>query len=108
MRPAAGTATGADGPRNNKREGRPGAIAPTYAHLSAQARSFKEIGEMKRRDLIRGGIATTAGGLLTLGSSRPAQAAQDGLADEGVGIYTDPSVANQISGFTINRCMVSC
>jgi hypothetical protein len=30
------------------------------------------------------------------------------LKDEGVGTYTDPSVANQISNFTINRQMVSC
>ncbi len=31
-----------------------------------------------------------------------------GLKDEGVGMYTDPSVANQVSSFTINRVMVSC
>ncbi len=31
-----------------------------------------------------------------------------GLKDEGVGMYTDPSVANQASSFTINRQMVSC
>jgi hypothetical protein len=31
-----------------------------------------------------------------------------GIKDEGVGTYTDPSVANQISNFTINREMVSC
>jgi hypothetical protein len=30
------------------------------------------------------------------------------LSDEGVGTYTDASVANQISNFTINRQMVSC
>lgn len=30
------------------------------------------------------------------------------LKDEGVGTYTDPSVASQISNFTINRQMVSC
>jgi len=30
------------------------------------------------------------------------------IRDEGVGTYTDPSVANQISNFTINRQMVSC
>jgi hypothetical protein len=27
---------------------------------------------------------------------------------EGVGLYTDPSVANQVSTFTINRTLVSC
>jgi hypothetical protein len=31
-----------------------------------------------------------------------------GLHDEGAGMYTDPSVAFQLSGFTINRRMVSC
>ena len=30
------------------------------------------------------------------------------LKDEGVGTYSDPSVAEQISNFTINRQMVSC
>jgi hypothetical protein len=30
------------------------------------------------------------------------------LKDEGVGLYTDPSVANQVSTFTINKQMVSC
>jgi hypothetical protein len=30
------------------------------------------------------------------------------IKDEGVGTYTDPSVANQISNFSINRQMVSC
>jgi hypothetical protein len=32
----------------------------------------------------------------------------DGVLDQGVGMYTDPSVANQISSFSINRAMVSC
>src|SRR5438093_7689556 len=35
-------------------------------------------------------------------------AGSNDLSDEGVGTYTDPSVANQISNFTINRQMVSC
>lgn len=30
------------------------------------------------------------------------------IKDEGVGTYTDASVANQVSTFTINRQMVSC
>jgi hypothetical protein len=30
------------------------------------------------------------------------------ISDEGVGIYTDPSVANQMSSFTINKQIVSC
>ena len=32
----------------------------------------------------------------------------DGLQDEGVGLYTDASVAFQVSSFSINRRMVSC
>ena len=47
-----------------------------------------------------GGLASPA-----LGS---AQANASTLNDAGVGTYTDPSVANQISNFTINRCMISC
>jgi hypothetical protein len=35
-------------------------------------------------------------------------AAPNDLKDEGVGTYSDQSVANQISNFTINRQMVSC
>ncbi len=31
-----------------------------------------------------------------------------GLKDEGVGIYTGPSVANQVTTFTLGRNMVSC
>ena len=34
--------------------------------------------------------------------------AQDGLKNEGVGLYTDASVANQVSTFTINPRKVSC
>lgn len=37
-----------------------------------------------------------------------AQTSSVGLSDEGVGMYTDPSVANQVSSFTINPQMVSC
>ena len=35
-------------------------------------------------------------------------AGSNDLSDEGVGTYTDASVANQISNFSINRQMVSC
>lgn len=31
-----------------------------------------------------------------------------GLVDQGVGMYTDPSVAEQASTFTLNRLMVTC
>jgi hypothetical protein len=37
-----------------------------------------------------------------------AYAGPNDLHDEGVGTYSDASVANQISNFTINRQMVSC
>jgi hypothetical protein len=37
-----------------------------------------------------------------------ASAGPNDLKDEGVGTYSDASVANQISNFTINRQMVSC
>jgi hypothetical protein len=37
-----------------------------------------------------------------------AYAGPNDLKDEGVGTYSDASVANQISNFTINRQMVSC
>jgi len=33
---------------------------------------------------------------------------KSGLRDEGVGMYTDPSVASQVSTFTINPRLVSC
>ena len=39
-------------------------------------------------------------------SAAPLQS--NGLENEGAGMYTDPSVAFQLSGFTINRRMVSC
>jgi len=38
----------------------------------------------------------------------PASGGPNDIKDEGVGTYTDASVANQISNFTINRQMVSC
>jgi hypothetical protein len=70
----------------------------------------------------RTGIAVLLGPLLLLSfwlvdttPARPAGAdtvetplQAEGLVDEGAGVYTDPSVAFQLSGFTINRRMVSC
>lgn len=44
---------------------------------------------------------------LAFGASS-AMAGDLGLQDEGVGIYTDPSVASQISTFTLNPTLVSC
>jgi hypothetical protein len=41
-------------------------------------------------------------------SAVPAYGGPNDIMDEGVGTYTDPSVASQISNFTINRQMVSC
>lgn len=40
--------------------------------------------------------------------TRPAYALALGLKDEGVGIYTDASVASQVSTFTLNKNQVSC
>jgi hypothetical protein len=37
-----------------------------------------------------------------------AASSADGVVEQGVGMYTDGSVANQISSFSINRTMVSC
>lgn len=73
---------------------------------------------MDRRDLLR--HAAMVGGALVsfraiaagLGQGASARAsagtAESGLRDEGVGTYTDPSVAGQLSYFTINPRMVSC
>jgi hypothetical protein len=41
-------------------------------------------------------------------SAVPAYGGPKDLADEGVGTYSDASVGNQISNFSINRQMVSC
>lgn len=38
----------------------------------------------------------------------PAYSGPNDLKDEGVGLYTDASVANLVSTFTINRQIVSC
>jgi hypothetical protein len=46
--------------------------------------------------------------ILLITFATPAAAGPNDLRDEGVGTYSDPSVANQISNFTINRQMVSC
>jgi hypothetical protein len=41
-------------------------------------------------------------------SAVPAYGGPNDLKDEGVGTYSDASVGNQISNFTINRQMISC
>lgn len=60
----------------------------------------------------RAAIAAGVAGVLGVVTCRPlvtvALAGADGPIDQGVGMYTDPSVANQISSFTINRTIVSC
>lgn len=65
--------------------------------------------------LKRAGAGTAAvslpavAGLAHARNAAAAAALDDGsLKDEGVGTYTDASVANQISNFTINRSLVSC
>ncbi len=60
------------------------------------------------------GLAATSGASGPAGpmAAPPAAVSGDtpgsGLRDQGVGTYTDPSVANQLSSFTINPLMVSC
>nr|MBA2237782.1 hypothetical protein [Lysobacter sp.] len=54
---------------------------------------------------IKGLAAALVLGSLFVGA---ATAGQNDLKDQGVGLYTGPSVANQVSTFTINRNMVSC
>ena len=51
--------------------------------------------------------AATALAILII-AAVPVNAGNLGLFGEGVGIYTDPSVAGQVSTFTLNRNMVSC
>lgn len=65
---------------------------------------------MDRRRFLKTMGAGTAGAVLLNGRVLRAEAAPSstGVKDEGVGTYTDPSVALQISNFTINREMVSC
>ena len=57
-------------------------------------------------------LAVTAVSIQRLGSDAPfvsaASAAEEELMNEGVGMYTDASVANQASTFTINPARVSC
>src|SRR5213595_2832676 len=55
---------------------------------------------MKRRMLATMGLIGVWGLL--------AYAGPNDIRDEGVGTYSDSSVANQISNFSINRQMVSC
>jgi hypothetical protein len=60
----------------------------------------------------RAALVAGAAGLVGLAAGRPIGAAAadapDGLVDQGVGMYTDPSVANQISSFSINPTIVTC
>lgn len=65
---------------------------------------------MDRRRFLKTMGVGTAGATLLAGGVLPAEAApaKGGVKDEGVGTYTDPSVASQVSNFTINREMISC
>lgn len=69
---------------------------------------------MDRAQFLKGaGVGTAAVSLPAiagLAGSRTAAGATSGTTfkDEGVGSYTDPSVANQVSNFSINRQLVSC
>ena len=57
-------------------------------------------------------LAGVAFGAIASPEARPAgaslRASEQGLMGTGVGMYTDPSVANQVSSFSINPQMVSC
>lgn len=54
-----------------------------------------------RRMMVIVGILVALGAVVAF-------AGPNDLKDEGVGTYSDASVANQISNFTINRQMISC
>jgi hypothetical protein len=63
-------------------------------------------GELVRRAGAGAALASVGGLVL----AEPAHAVEitGEFKDEGAGIYTDSSVANQLSSFTINRCVVTC
>jgi hypothetical protein len=65
-----------------------------------------------RRRIVRvGSLVLLVGGLTALGDGRGAGAGErdaEALMGTGVGMYTDSSVANQVSSFTINPKTVSC
>ena len=72
---------------------------------------------LDRRKLLRDGAAGALGGSVALALLADAADAKKRrrhrrptniLRNAGVGMYTDPSVAQQISGFTINGSMISC
>ena len=52
--------------------------------------------------------ALITGMLITALTGAPAYAEMSDIHDEGVGMYTDASTANQLSTFTINNGVVSC
>lgn len=64
---------------------------------------------MERRQLLRaagvGSLAAVAAPVLTGGA---AAASANGLSDAGAGIYTDMSVASQLSTYSIQQGMVTC
>ena len=62
-----------------------------------------------RREALRSATLGAAGiALAPAAVAASAASSVDGVVEQGVGMYTDPSVANQISSFSINRTMVSC
>ena len=65
----------------------------------------------RRRIIHFGSLVLLVGGLAALGGGGGAGAGQrdpEGVMGTGVGMYTDSSVANQVSSFTINPKTVSC
>jgi hypothetical protein len=66
---------------------------------------------MKRGDFLkRAGIGSLVLAGPVLATAGPAGAVEitGEFKDEGAGTYSDGSVGNQISNFTINRCLVTC
>jgi hypothetical protein len=69
--------------------------------------------QLTRRQVLVSAAVGAAGLILvpdTTQAAAPESAGSspDGLLEQGVGMYTDPSVASQISSFSINRSTVTC
>jgi hypothetical protein len=64
--------------------------------------------QFSRRRILGAGVAGVVGALGVPSVAEAGCSGGLGLSNEGVGMYSDPSVANQASSFSINRQMVSC
>jgi hypothetical protein len=63
---------------------------------------------LSRRQLLGAGVVGGIGALAMPSVAEAGCSSGLGLSNEGVGMYSDPSVANQTSSFSINQRMVSC